>query len=145
MDTNMPQLKQPMRLEEACIRLQINKYCGKCELWVGELIKASTRGTRAFRMVSNSVINQCREVEEDISKLKIEVSNLLSPRLAKTFVKLIRPYDSDFFTRHPINASVWKAMFRSVLTRFVERFDKTLVTNNNVSAIMVQNLDSVPG
>jgi hypothetical protein len=84
-------------------------------------------------------------VEEDISKMPIGISKLLSPRLAKKFLKVIFSYDRDVFKGDRINASVWKAMFRSVLTRFVERFDKTLVTDDNVSDIMVQNLDSVPG
>jgi hypothetical protein len=32
-----------------------------------------------------------------------------------------------------------------VLTSFVDRFDKGLETDEHVSAIIVQNLDSVPG
>jgi hypothetical protein len=169
----MPQLKEPMRLGEICIRLYVRKCCGKCEEWVRDLIEASRRGTRTFLIASNSVLYECRQIEEKITKLPPGIIKLLSPRLTKKFAKLICSCQNDFrrpltdfpgnrinascscqsdfrrprpdFPGNRINASVWKAIFRSVLTRFVERFDQRLMTNELESAIMVQNLDSMPG
>jgi hypothetical protein len=97
-------------------------------------------------------MQECREMEEHISKLPPGILKLLSPRLAKKIAKLICTYDryisfSFIFSswRPLVDIFVYKAVFRSVLTRFVEKIDTKLVTDKLVSAIIVENLDSVPG
>jgi hypothetical protein len=143
----MPQLKQPMRLEEMGIRLHINKYCGKCEKWMQELREAIPRVMKTCEVVSR----ECREMEEEISKLPPWILKLLSPTLAKKFVKLICTYDYDFRCSEPQvwaaqrHVSLYKAVFRSVLTRFVEKFDTSLVKDKLVQVLMVENLKFVPG
>jgi hypothetical protein len=147
----MPQLKQPTRLEEMGIRLHINKYCGKCKEWMEELVDAMKIDYLAYELVVRSIFNECREMGDEISNLPPGILKLLSYRLAKQTARLICNYDYNFdtlpcsFWEVRRNISVCKAVFRSVLTRFVERFDKSLVRNRQVQVLMVQNLKSVPG
>jgi bacterioferritin-associated ferredoxin len=61
---NMPQLNQPMRLEEVCKRLHINKYCGKCEKWMQDLLDAMKGDKYAYKVVFDTVVEECREMEE---------------------------------------------------------------------------------
>jgi hypothetical protein len=135
----MPQRKQPRRLEEACIRLQINKCRGKCRKWIQKLLKAMNRDEAACKDVFDTVMEGCRQMEEEISKLPPGILKLLSPRLANEFAKLIRirdcmfrcfPHDSLGLRSH---YSVCKAMFRSVLSRFIEKFDMSSGQTETVS------------
>jgi hypothetical protein len=147
----MPQLKQPMALEEICVRLHINKYCGKCEKWLQDLLEAKKRDKYTYKVVFDNVMKECREMAEEISKLPPGILKLLSPRLPKKFAKLINTFDrnSRRFPRHfrsiRRHVSLCKALFRSVLTRFVYKFDTGLESNTFVSFIMAKNLHHVPG
>jgi hypothetical protein len=147
----MPQLKQPMRLEKMGIKLHINKYCGKWEKWMEDLAEATRTDNDSYEVVVRSVLNECSEMEAEISKLPPGILKSLSNRLAKKIAKLICTYDHNFppYTRRSsvkrTNDPVCKAAFRSVLTRFVERFDTRLMENENVQLLLVQNLDSVSG
>jgi hypothetical protein len=151
MDINMPQLKQPMRPEEMGIREHCNKYCDKCEKWMQDLLEAMKRDKDTYMVVFDTVMKECREMEEEISKLPPEILKLLSPRLAKKFAKLICIYNCEFRwpPRHSWGAlshvPLCKAVFRSVLTRFIEKFDTSFMTNKLGVALMVENLDFVPG
>jgi hypothetical protein len=93
----------------------------------------------------------CRQMEEEISKLPPGILKLLSPRLANVFAKLIRSHDcnSRRFPHDsmglPSHYSVCKAMFRSVLTRYIEKFNAPSWETYIISVIMLHNLDSVPG
>jgi hypothetical protein len=142
---NMPQLKQPLRLVEACIRLLINTCCDKCKEWMQVLFQA------AYNVAFDTVMEGCRQRKEEISKLPPGILKLLSPRLANEFVKLINSHD-DHFSRYPSyflgvrrHDCLCKAMFLSVLTPFIEKFDMSLAETEIVRVIMLQNLDSVPG
>jgi hypothetical protein len=139
----MPQLKQPVRLEEACIRLHINKYCGKCRQWMQASTGRVKRDQDAYTVVFDTVIEECRQMEEEISNLSPGILKLLSPRLAKKFAKLICTHHCNFlcFFGPRGHFSLCKAMFRSVLNRFIEKFDIRFQTTD----IMLENLDSVPG
>jgi hypothetical protein len=68
-DINMPQLKQPRRLQEACIRLQINTCRDKCREWLQDLSEAMNRDEAAWKDVFGTVMEGCRQMEEEISKL----------------------------------------------------------------------------
>jgi hypothetical protein len=92
MDTDMPKLKQPMTLEEICIRMHINRYCGACEKWMQDLLEAMARDKDAYQVVIKTVYNESRGMEGEISKLPPGILKLLSLRLAKKFDKLIRTY-----------------------------------------------------
>jgi hypothetical protein len=137
----MPQLKQPLTLQEIGIRLYVKKYCDKCKRWM-DLLHTLPRET---------VLKESCEMQEEISKLMPWILKLLSPRLAKKFLKLIYTYDSNSSSRPRNVLDTWtrvtlcKAIFRSVLTRFVQKVDTSFCSYLFIQIILLQNLDSLPG
>jgi hypothetical protein len=142
----MPQLKQPMRLEEMTIRGFYNRYVGKCQKWMQVLSEADKRNDWA------NVLSECRPMEDEISKLPPAILRWLSPRLAKKFQKLIRAYGYE----NSSSLKIWpwalkarierfKAVFRSVLTRYVEKLDTRGIPEDFVHDVIGENLDAVPG
>jgi hypothetical protein len=90
-------------------------------------------------------------MEAEISKLPPGILKSLSNQLAYKIAKLVCTYGGNYppYACRPWfkgkHDSVCKAVFRSVLTRFVERFGTNLVKFTDGGLLMVQNLDSVPG
>jgi hypothetical protein len=99
----------------------------------------------------SNVLRECRQMEDEISKLPPAILKWLSPRLAKKFVKLIRAYGYENLSTlrlYPwaLNALiVFKAVFRSVLTRYVQKIDTRGLLLHFVQDVIVENLDAVPG
>jgi hypothetical protein len=147
----MPQLKQPLSLEDMGIEANVNKYCDKCEKWMKDLFQAIPRDTEAYSSVTVTVLNECREMEEEISSLCPSLLKILSPRLANEFAKLICDHSGrrrdakSLFGDAAENISPCSAVFRSVLTRYVHKFDLRITFCKIGQLIMIQNLDSVPG
>jgi hypothetical protein len=138
----MPQLKQPMRLEEMTIRGFYNRYVGNCQKWMQVLGEADER----------NVLRECRQMEDEISKLPPAILKWLSPRLAKKFVKLIRAYDNENLSTLRLypwalyaRNKLFKAVFRSVLTRYVQKLDTRGLLLHFVRDVILENLDAVPG
>jgi hypothetical protein len=114
------------------------------------LLKAMNRDKVACKDVFDTVMEECSQMEEEISKVPPGILKLLSPRLADEFAKLVLSHDCNFRLIHHgslglrSHYSVCKAMFRSVLTRFIEKFDMSSGETKILSVIMLENLDSVP-
>jgi hypothetical protein len=136
----MPQLKQPMRLQDMVIRLYITKYCGKWEKWMEELFNFDF-----YEFVVRSVFNECREMEDEISMMPPGILKLLSPRLAEKIAKLMCTYGNRIRSLPGKQTSLCNTVFRSVLSRYVEKLDSSSRSRKCVQDFMVQNLDSVPG
>jgi hypothetical protein len=141
----MPELKQPMRLEEMGIRLHINKYCGKCRERMQEFTEAITRGGDAYEVVVKTVVKECREMGNEISMLPPGILKIMSPRLVNKFAKLIFTY--GYRTGRLVNrscvaeeqTSLCKTMFRSVLTRYIEKVDIDTISIKWVEDVMEQD------
>jgi hypothetical protein len=147
----MPQLKQPMRLEEACIWLHILKYRGKCEKWLHDLHVAAKGDKDAYVVAFDTVMEECREMKEEISTLPPKILKLLSPSLAKIFAIVICTdgYLNDCLLNKPwvggTHVNLCKTVFHSVLTRYTEKLSTRTISVEYVRDLMVENLNSVPG
>jgi hypothetical protein len=137
----MPQPKQSMRLEEMGISLYIAKYSGKWEKWMEELFKAKARDNDSYVVVVRSVFNECREMEDEISMLPPGILKLLSPRLAEKIAKSMCTYGNRTGSLAGKQTSLCNTVFRSVLSRYVEKLDSSSRSRKCVQGFMVQNLD----
>jgi hypothetical protein len=150
-ERNMPQRKQPVRLEDLAIRLCADRYIGMCERWMGDLTAVKRKGEKPCMSVLERVMNECREVESELSTIPPGLLKLLNPLLVAKFIELIPDGNTfvDYECRFPCDSlrhrSVFAAAFRCVLNRSIERID-ILCTSYIVGCIMIlQNLDRVPG
>jgi hypothetical protein len=147
-DINMPQLKQPMTLKDKSLQECVNLYCGTCERWISQLCQAQGTGRLAYWNMRWSVLAECRQIQQSLSEFPCFILEMMSPQLTKKFANMIETY--NVYYRHEYNGkfdneeshkSVCIAMFRSVLTRYVYKYD----TNVTCHFAIVPTLDSVPG
>jgi hypothetical protein len=147
-DINMPQLKQPMTLKDKSLQDCVHLYCGACERWISKLRQAQATGRLAYWNMTWSVLAECRQIERNLSEFPCFMIEMMSPQLTRNFAELIWGYSSDYrreyngkFDNEETHKSVCIAMFRSVLTRYVYKYD----TNMTWYSTIVPTLDSVPG
>jgi hypothetical protein len=94
-----------------------------------DLRDAIRYGEVACMSVSKRVLDEYREVERELSTIPPGVLKLLSPPLVAKFLKVITGYGYRTVNRHQTHGdsgrhlSVCTAVFRCVLSRFIERFD----------------------
>jgi hypothetical protein len=101
---------------------------------------------------SDIVLRKCREIQREISNIPPGILKLLSPRLAKKFLKLIVTWWSGALyplsvLREPSRAriNVFKTVFRSFLTRYVQKLDMRCIPEQIVLDVILENLGSMPG
>jgi hypothetical protein len=146
----MPQLKQPLTLQEMARRAYCKIYCAKCAKWFENWLNAllCCRGDNLF--VLSSILDESREMANNLSTCAPDLLKSLSPRLAKEFGKIICNYDilaselRDTSWDGRGHLSLCSAVFRSVLSRFIQNFDTNIASEEIGHLIIVENLDCVP-
>jgi hypothetical protein len=146
----MPLKKKPLTLQAATAKVYVEIYCEKCERWLLDLLAALHDVESAYLLVVNTVMDECRQIANELLSIAPSNLKLLSPRLALEFGKMIRNYDVSARMMHHIfrctrgHLPLCTAVFRSVLSGSIERFDALLTTQNFLQLIIVRTLDSVP-
>jgi hypothetical protein len=97
-----------------------------------------------------NVMRECRQMEDELSKLPPAILKWLSPRLAKKFAKLICAHGYGYANYSwpwaiEEKLKVFKAVFRSVLTRYVEKLGTRDIPEDFVHDVIEENLDAFPG
>jgi hypothetical protein len=91
---------------------------------------------------------ECHEMEEEISTFPPALLRVLSPRLAAELLQdLIDPLITDITVKDWFGRNYWsacKVIFRSVLNRFIQKFDPDTTSNWFGQLVILENLDSVP-
>jgi hypothetical protein len=150
-ERNMPQRKQPMRLKEQALRHCSDRYIGTCKRWMRDLRDAIGNGEEAYMRVSERVLDECGEVQKELSTTPPGVLKWLSPLLVAKFIALIDDYDLYVVRKRAIlhdsetHLSVCTAVFRCVLNRSVEGFDTLNTSHRFQKSMILQNLHRVPG
>jgi hypothetical protein len=147
---NMPQRKQPVRLEDLAFRQCSNKYSRSCDRWISDLTAAIRKGEKAYVSVSERVLNECRALEKELSTTPTGILKFLSPSLVANFLERIDSYDS--FVKYNYrnhrdsegHLSVCTAVLLCVLNRSIERFHTHNTSYKFGKSKILQNLDRVP-
>jgi hypothetical protein len=141
----------PMTLKDKSLQECVNFYCGTCVRWISELRQAQATGRLAYWNMKWSVLAECRQIERSLAEfpsLKIE---MMSPQLTRKFGEMIGIYNFEYryvylsFDNEERHNSLCTAMFRSVLTPYVYKYDGDIFSNTYTQSFVVQTLDSVPG
>jgi hypothetical protein len=147
----MPPRKQPMRLEDLALRKCIDIYRRRCEGWLNVLYSAHQSDDEAYSLAECRISGECREMKEEISTLPPALLRVLSPRLAKEFVKsLSRSAFSTVatqekkYTNGEKVSSACTVVFRSVLNRYIQRLEPDTLSDKFGQLVILDNLDSVP-
>ncbi|PNF33102.1 hypothetical protein B7P43_G15751 [Cryptotermes secundus] len=148
----MPQLKQPMPLQDKCLQECVNLYCGACVRWISKLLQAQISSRRVYLITTRSVLAECCQIRRSLSELPYFVIEMMSPQLTSKFADMIINYDNkhqykqNAFWDRESHSSICSAMFRSVLTPHVhEHNDEIMSCSSFTQDLLVQTLDSVPG
>jgi hypothetical protein len=149
-DINMPQLKQPMTLEDKGLQACVNLYCGTCKRWLSKLRQAQKTSSSAYRNMTSNVLVACLQIERSISEFPYSIIEMMSPQLTRKFAEMIEFYNYEYRYSNPRfgieerHNNVCTAMFRSVLTPYVYKYDKNTCWGF-IERLVLQTLDSVPG
>jgi hypothetical protein len=135
-----------MSLEEIAVEANVSKYCDKCEKWMEDLFQAFPKDLEACYSVMDTILNECRELEEEMSSLSPPILRLLSTQLANKFAKEICTiYDRRISFCYDELVSLCCVVFRSVLTRFVIKIDIEITYSRIGQILLIESLDCVPG
>jgi hypothetical protein len=115
------------------------------------LYSARLSDDEEYSLAERRISGECREMQDEISTLPPGVLRVLSPRLAKEFVKsLSRSSFPIVATRGKIYTSGDKVssactvVFRSVLNRYIQRLEPDTLSDKFGLLLLFDNLDSVP-
>jgi hypothetical protein len=96
--------------------------------------------------------DECRVMQIEISNIPPGILKLLSPRLAKKFLKLIGTWCSGSLYSSAVlygdsraRNILFKAVFRSFVTRYVQKLEIRCISKRFVLDVILENLGSVPG
>jgi hypothetical protein len=146
----MPPRKQPMRLEVLALRKCIDIYRPRFENWMNSLYSAHQSGEEACSLAERRFSVECREMEDEILTLAPALLRVLSPRLASEYDKFFSrpqwrtPSNMEKDLLGMIHLPACKVIFRSVLNRFIQKFDTDTTSKRFGQFVIVENLDSVP-
>jgi hypothetical protein len=146
----MPQLKQPMTMQDRLLQEVVTLLRRICESWTVKLYAAAQCDRESFVRRTHIVLYQCDRVREILVDLTKPVLDKFIPKLARTFLDNIVGYDLSvrilehrFWNgeRHNI---VCTAMLRSVLSRSTDFYDTQHIHSSFAQSLVMQTLDSVP-
>jgi hypothetical protein len=150
-DINMPQLKKPLTLQDATAKVYGEIYCCQGQRWLANLFQAVENRRGGYLLTANTALDECRQMADEILMIAPGILKLLSPRLALQFGHIILKYDGLNHrlmgmsgNAKKIYLSLCSAMFRSVLSRFIQNFDTDITTKRIGHLIILENLDCVP-
>jgi hypothetical protein len=103
-------------------------------------------GRSAYLIALETGMDECRELEEELSTLPPGILRVLSPQLAKEFGTLICSYNTSARDLYHIlwDFSLCSTVFRSLLKSFIRKFDTHITSEEFWQLIIVQKLDRVP-
>jgi hypothetical protein len=122
----------------------------RCERWMDDLKDTIVVGRKAYMSVSERVVNECRDVKTEVSAKPPGALKIPCPPLAADFPTLIGScnnldVDLDQTFRDSVrHLSVCTAALRCLLSRYVERFDISNMSDRFLRSMILQNLDCVP-
>ncbi|PNF41062.1 hypothetical protein B7P43_G07664 [Cryptotermes secundus] len=145
----MLQLKQPMTLTDKSVEECVNLYCGACVRWISELRQAEVSSRREYWISTLRVLAECRQIERSLSELPHIIIEMMSPQLTRKFADLIYDYDKTSYLKQSFwnqesRNSLCIAMFRSVLTPHIYKYDDEIASRSFTHDLVVQTLDCVP-
>jgi hypothetical protein len=147
----MSQLKQLMTLKDKSLQECVNHYCGTCERYISKLRQAEKSSRLAYWNMTWSMLAECRQIERSLSEFPYLILEMTSPQLTRKFAKMIKAYTYEYryleprFWTEESRKSVCIAMFRSVLTPYVYKYDDEILSHTFTQNLLIQTLDSVPG
>jgi hypothetical protein len=107
-------------------------------------------GTIAYCITTSSVLAECHQIRRSLSECPYFVIEMMSPQLTRKFADMIANYKSNYcyirnlFWNTESRSSLCSAMFRSVLTPHVYRYNDKIVFDYVTMGLVIQALDSVP-
>jgi hypothetical protein len=111
---------------------------------------ARMKSRRDYLFAIKHVFVECREVKKEISSLPPLLLKLLFPSLVAKLGCLMCDYEREARTlQHKLfddgkHLTVCTAVYRSVLTRFIQKFDAYTASDEFGQLIILPNLDCVP-
>jgi hypothetical protein len=147
----MPQLKQPMTLKDKSLQECVILYRGSCERWISKMRQAQETGRIAYFNMTWSVLAECRQIKRSLSELPYLTIEMMSPQLTSEFAEIIGYYILQYrnfplgFRNEERHNSLCTAMFGSVLTSYVYKYDDEIIWWNSTRNLILQTLASVPG